>query len=106
MAVALNTWVTVMAKAAGADALGQPTGAWTATICECWADVLHPSGREAIAGGGETAIVKASIRMYRRDDVVEGMRVYKGSLAYDIQAILPDDRGRQYMMLVCQKVVA
>ena len=55
--------------------------------------------------GGELAIVKASIRMHRRDDVLEGMRVYKGSVAYDIQAILPDDRNRLYMMLVCQKVV-
>jgi hypothetical protein len=44
--------------------------------------------------------------MYRRDDVLEGMRVYKGAVGYDIQAVLPDDRDRLYMMLVCQKVVA
>jgi len=102
----LNTWIAVKTRAAGADVLGQPSGAWSVTVCEAWADILHPSGREAIAGGGETAIVKASIRMHRRDDVLEGMRVYKGATAYDIQAVLPDDRGRLYMMLVCQKVVA
>ena len=55
---------------------------------------------------GQLAIVKASIRMHQRDDVLEGMRVYKGAFGYDIQAILPDDRNRLYMMLVCQKVVA
>ena len=102
---ALNTLVRVMSRAAGSDALGAPNGAWAVQICEVFADILHPSGREMIGSGGELAIVKASIRMHRRDDVLEGMRVYKGSVAYDIQAILPDDRNRLYMMLVCQKVV-
>lgn len=103
---ALNTLVRVMSRAAGSDALGAPSGDWTVQICEVFADILHPSGREMIGSGGELAIVKASIRMHRRDDVLEGMRVYKGSVAYDIQAILPDDRNRLYMMLVCQKLVA
>lgn len=103
---ALNTLVRVMSRAAGTDALGSATGAWTVQVCEVWADILHPSGHEMIGGGGEFAIVKASIRMYQRDDVLEGMRVYNGALGYDIQAILPDSRGRLYMMLVCQKVVA
>lgn len=106
MAAALNTLVRVMTRAAGTDGLGAPTGGWTVQICEVWADILHPSGREMIMGGGELAIVKASIRMHRRDDVLEGMRVYKGSVGYDIQAVLPDDRNRQMMMLVCQRVVA
>ena len=103
---ALNTLVRVMTRAAGADALGAASGAWTVQVCEVWADILHPSGREMIAGGGEVAIVKASIRMHQRDDVLEGMRVYRGAVGYDIQAVLPDDRNRLYMMLVCQKVVA
>jgi SPP1 family predicted phage head-tail adaptor len=102
---ALNTLVRVMSRDSGSDALGAPSGAWTVQICEVFADILHPSGREMIGSGGELAIVKASIRMHRRDDVLEGMRVYKGSVGYDIQAILPDDRNRLYMMLVCQKVV-
>lgn len=102
---ALNTLVRVMTRAAGTDALGAATGAWTVQVCEVWSDILHPSGREMIAGG-EAAIVKASIKMHRRDDVLEGMRVYKGSAAYDIHAVLPDDRNRLYMMLVCQRVVA
>lgn len=102
---ALNTLVRVMSRAAGSDTLGAPNGGWTAQVCEVWADILHPSGREMI-GGGELAVVKASIKMHRRDDVLEGMRVYKGSVGYDIQAILPDDRNRLYMMLVCQKLVA
>jgi len=102
---ALNTLVRVMTRAAGTDALGAATGTWTAQVCEVWADILHPSGRELIAGG-EVAIVKASIKMHRRDDVLEGMRVYKGGVGYDIQAVLPDDRSRLYMMLVCQRVVA
>jgi len=106
MAYTLNSWVTVMARAAGADALGQPSGAWSVQVCEGWADILHPSGREAIAGGGEVAIVKASVRMHRRDDVLEGMRLHHRATVYDIQAILPDDRNRDFMMLVCQKVVA
>lgn len=106
MAVALNSWVSIMTRAAGADSLGQAVGAWSVLVCEGWADILHPSGREAIAGGGEVAIVKASVRMHRRDDVHEGMRLHHRAAAYDIQAILPDDRNRDFMMLVCQKVVA
>lgn len=102
---ALNTPVVIRTRAAGEDGLGQPSGAWSVDVCEVWADILHPSGRESIAGGGEAAIVKASMKVWRRDDVTEGMRVYKGATAYDIQAILPDDRNRAYMMLVCQKVV-
>ena len=104
--ITMNSWVAVKTRASGADLLGQPSGAWSVTVCEGWADILHPSGREAITGGAEAAIIKASIRMYRRDDVLEGMRVYKGAVGYDIQAVLPDDRDRLYMMLVCQKVVA
>jgi len=104
--ITMNSWVAVKTRASGADLLGQPSGAWSVTVCEGWANILHPSGREAITGGAEAAIIKASIRMYRRDDVLEGMRVYKGAVAYDIQAVLPDDRDRLYMMLVCQKVVA
>lgn len=102
----LNTMVRVMERAAGSDSLGAPSGAWTVQVCEVFADILHPSGREMIGGGGELAIVKASIKMHRRDDVLEGMRVYKGSVGYDIQAVMPDDRNRLFMMLVCQKVVA
>lgn len=106
MAPALNTLVRVMTRAAGIDGLGAPNGGWTVQVCEVWADLLHPSGREMISGGGELAIVKASIRMHRREDVLEGMRVYKGTVGYDIQAVLPDDRNRLFMMLVCQRVVA
>lgn len=103
---ALNTPITIRSRAAGADALNQPNGGWTTDVCSVWADVLHPSGREIIAGGAESALIKASIRIHQRSDVLEGMRVYKGATAYDIQAVLPDDRGRLYMILVCQKVVA
>ncbi len=103
---AMNSFVRVMKRAPGSDALGAPSGGWTVPVFEGWADVLHPSGREMIGAGGELAIVKASIRMHRRDDVLEGMRVYKGAVAYDIQAVLPDDRNRLFMMLVCQRVVA
>lgn len=103
---ALNTLVRVMSRAAGTDALGAPSGAWNNLVCEVWADILHPSGREMIGAGGELAIVKASIRMHRRDDVLEGMRVYKGAVGYDIHAVLPDDRNRLFMTLVCQRVVA
>lgn len=98
----MNSLVTIKAKASGSDALGQPSGAWQ-SVASVWADVMHESGIEAIRRGGEASIVKASVKIRSRSDVVAGMRVQAGGADYDIHAILPGN-DRRFSMLVCQKV--
>lgn len=64
----------------------------------------HTSGLEAIKGGAEASISKASIRVRYRRDLHAGMRATHDGVVYGIQAILPDVSRREYMDLVCEVI--
>lgn len=101
--MALNSRITLQQPAAGEDALGQAAQGWV-DVASLWADIRHPSGVQAIQADAQVSTVRASIRVNLRADIVAGMRVVHGATAYAIHAVLPDERRRQYMDLVCEVV--
>lgn len=96
----LSSQVTLQSPPSAQDDQGQPTGPWN-VVTTLWADIKHTSGLQAIRGGVDTSLVKASIRIRWRAGVVAGWRIVWGSSAYNIMAVLPDSR-RQYIDLVCE----
>lgn len=97
----LNSRVTIKSAAAGSAADGTPTDVWT-DVCTVWAEIRHPSGVETIKAGAEKSVVKASIKIRRRADITSAMRAVHGTTVYDIEAVLPDEVGRQNMFLACK----
>lgn len=98
----LNRRATIKALQSGQDEIGQPVTTWS-TVATVWADIRHLSGLEQIKGDADASIVKASIRIRRRSDVNAGMRAYEGATAYEIKAVLDDDK-RIYLNLACERV--
>ena len=90
----------------GVDEIGQPVpGDWV-TIAEPWCDPVSQSGIEAIRAGADTSVVKVSMRMRARAGVTAAMRLvgkYSGTV-YEIESVLPDNRDRSSMFLVCKVV--
>lgn len=96
----LNSRVKLVALQSGVDTIGQPVEVWTeqATV---WAHIKHLNGTQAIKADADTSIVKASIRIRKRD-VNAGMRVLHGVNIYLIDAVLPDAEGHEHVDLVCR----
>ena len=99
----LNTRVIIKSVSSTPDAIGQPTNTWS-TLATVWADVRHLNGSESIKADAQSSIVKASIRIRRRTDVTAAMRVYVGSVIYEIKAVLPDLQHKERLDLVCEVV--
>lgn len=99
----LNALVTIQAPQAGQDAVGQPLAGWS-DLVKVWANVRHGNGMEAVRAGAPVSVVKASIRIRRRDDVTNAMRVLVGSTVYEVEAVIQDEVKREYTDLVCQVV--
>lgn len=99
----LNRRATIQRRVTGFDPIGQPIDD-TETVATVWANVRHTSGLEAIKGGAETSIVKASIRIRYRAGIDAGMTVLADAVTYEIKAVMPDVAGRKFVDLVCEAV--
>lgn len=97
----LNSAITIQRRTSSEDELGQPVETW-ATFAWLWGEIRHPSGVQQIKAGAEVSTVRASIKVHKRDDITAAMRVVHGATVYDIKAVLPDERGRVFMFLVCE----
>lgn len=90
----------------GVDELGQPLPDDWVTIAEPWCDPVSQNGIEAIRAGTDTSVVKVSMGMRARSGITNAMRLvgkYSGTV-YEIEAVLPDNRDRSRMFLVCKVV--
>lgn len=96
----LNSKVKIQKRSTSVNELGEPTG-WV-DVCEPWASIMKLAGVEAIRTGIEMSVVRASIRIRYRTDITPKMRVVDGTNIYDIQAVMPNEAGRDYTDLVCQ----
>ena len=99
----LNRKITIRRRVTGVDPIGQPIDT-TETVATVWANIRHTSGLEAIKGGAEASIVKSSIRIRYRAGIDASMTVLHGVTTYQIKAVLPDEAGRDYLDLVCERV--
>lgn len=99
----MNQRVTIMARTAGEDALGQPVNTWV-DLVSLWADVRYLSGIETIRADAPASLVKASVRIRQRAGITDRLRVRHGQQVLDIKAVLPDTRTRMHMDLVCEGV--
>lgn len=87
----------------GQDEIGQPVTTW-ADVATIGADIRHLSGIESVKAGSETSTVKASIRILYRVGVTAGMRIVRGTTAYNITAVLPDVGKKRHVDLVCEVI--
>lgn len=99
----LNSRIEILARDPGRDALGQPLKTWH-SFRRLWAEPRHVSGLEAIRAGADTSLVKASFKINRNALITAAMRVRTDIGLYEINAVLPDEMGRQYSFLVCTLV--
>lgn len=97
----LNQRIALQKQSSSRDGAGQPVLSW-GDVATVWADLRHVSGIETVKADADASVVKASVRIRYRTDVVAGMRLVCSSVVYSIKAVLPD-AGRQYLDLVCER---
>lgn len=97
----MNDRITIQRPPTMKNAAGQIVGEWT-DVAAVWGDVRHQSGAEVLRNGLPVATVRASIMIRARTDVDNSMRVSYKSAFYNIKSVLPNDRDRRFMFLVCE----
>lgn len=100
---ALRSRVTLRSPTAGEDDHGQPLTTFV-DVATVSADILHPSGIETVRADAVASVVRASIRIRRRSDVTNRWRVRHGAVTYQVLAVLPDERERDFVDLACEVV--
>lgn len=99
----LNRRCTLQSKQAGVDAIGQPVDAWT-DVLSFWGHIKVTSGYEIVKANATVQVNRVNIRSrYMLAAFADaGMRVVQGDRTYNVEAVLPDDAGREYVDLVCE----
>jgi SPP1 family predicted phage head-tail adaptor len=69
-------------------------------VARVWAHIRVANGKEHIASGAEISPLQASFRIRWRAGVTTEMRLIYAGIAYEIDAVLPDLAGHQYVDLV------
>jgi len=100
----LRHLVTLQTLDVGQDDVGQPVHTFT-NFADVYADVRYLSGLETVKSGAALGILRASIRIRWRPDILPTMRVLHGAVIFDIKAVQVDPTGRTYYDLVCESGV-
>lgn len=98
----LKKRIQIEKRGPAVDDWGQPAPeAWLPHV-KLWANIRHLNGVETIKADAPTSVLRASIRIRYRTDIVASMRVaYQGKF-YDIKAAVPDEVNREHVDLVCE----
>lgn len=99
----LNTRISIRRQEQVKTGGGQVVGKWVEHAAT-WANVRFPSGSATIKAGTDVSLVRVSIRIRFRDDIHSDMRVVTNGMVFDVQAVLPDLAGREYVDMVCQSI--
>jgi SPP1 family predicted phage head-tail adaptor len=86
------------------DSFGQPADDWV-EVTPAWAWIKGVSGvkgLEVSSNGISVSTGRYSMRIRYREDLTSAMRVVLNGEIYNIQGVLPDRDGRQYVDLVCE----
>ena len=96
----LNRRCTLQQPGTTTDELGQPIPGWT-DVATVWASIVDVSGREYVAAGGLQNSAQTKITIRYRSGIVPSMRVVHGSDAYNVEAVLGQDR--RGLLLMCSR---
>lgn len=96
--------ISIQVRGTARDEGFQPIESWT-EVAAPWGDILNTGGMETIRAGAVNSTVQTSIRLRYRTDIDASMRVVHGSKIYKILAVQPDERKRQHVDLVCERIV-
>ena len=96
----LNRRCTLQQPGTTTDELGQPIPGWT-DVATVWASIVDVSGREYVAAGGLQNAAQTKITIRYRSGIVPSMRVVHGSDAYNVEAVLGQDR--RGLLLMCSR---
>lgn len=98
----LRDWITIQQPGSIKDELGQLVPGWL-VLDSVWADIRFQSGLELARADSTVSVLKASIRIRQRTDVLPNMRVVddEGRI-YEIKAVVPNKQSRQFIDLVCE----
>ena len=97
---ALDQRLTLQSRAAGADVLGQPSGAWQ-TVATVWGRARPLRSRELFAAGQVQNVSDVEFTIRWRSDVLATWRVLWRGTPHDITGAPIDvDGQRQYLQLL------
>lgn len=96
----LDQRITIQARAAGQDALGNASGAWT-DVATVWARARPLRSRELFAAGQTQNVSDVEFTIRWRADVTHAMRIMWRGVAHEITGAPIDvDGQRQWMELL------
>jgi len=98
-----NRKISVRQQATTQDAIGQPVNTWT-EVAKLWAEVTHRSGKQVMRADQDVSIVTVNFRVRRRTNITAAMRVWFAGKVYEIKAVIPDERDRESMDLLCEVI--
>ena len=90
----LDQRITLQQRSAGADVLGQPSGAW-ADVASVWAKARPLRSRELFAAGQIENVTDVEFTIRWRADVRNTWRVLWRGVAHDITGMPIDIDGQQ-----------
>jgi SPP1 family predicted phage head-tail adaptor len=93
--------ITIQAPGTTQDAIGQPIPGWT-DFASVRADIFDISGREYVAAAAVQNAAQTKMMIRYLAGIVPDMRVLDGTVAYNIEAVLGQDRVS--LLLMCKRV--
>ena len=96
----LNRRVTIQSPTTVQDANGEIIPGWT-DVATVWASIDDITGREYVAAGATQDSVQTKIGIRYRAGIVPKMRVLHGSIEYDVESVLGQDRVG--LLLMCKR---
>ncbi|MBK5206121.1 MAG: phage head closure protein [Polaromonas sp.] len=98
----LDQRITIQTPATGQDAYGSPLTGWT-DFATVWAGIQDLSGREYLAAAATQNATTSKITIRHLAGIVPSMRVLHGAVAFNIEAVLGQDKRQ--LLLMCSRGV-
>lgn len=96
----LDQRLTLQARAAGVDVLGQPSGTWT-TQATVWGRARPLRSRELFAAGQAQSVTDVEFTVRYRDDILPSWRILWRGVPYEMTGSPIDvDGQRQWLELL------
>ena len=101
-ALDLDRRVVLQQITAADDSHGEPSMAWV-DFASVMAKIADMTGRQYMAAEATKNVVTTEVTIRYRAGVVPSMRVMHGTVVYDIEAVLGQDR--RWLTLMCKRGV-